>query len=291
VSTQAKEDMAGATATFTDVSNAFAEMQALQQILYADFTRAVRDKSDASDKALSTINAQHVSEIYEKAWTTLRENVDLLARKAEIYIDWASDTYRDPAGKRNVDDDPLTRSLLRDYDFNCSDKSNFPRFGDVNAKNKPVEETSDEDFCAAGGKQYYDDAEITPDKAFIRICASKNVKRATRIYWYSAKHHVLTMHYCFEAAHDRLEAVRDWAAKSDRDKTKENQILAEASQVSTELDNLARRLNAFTSLALFQMERIRVKYRPVGFVCNVPILRDIFSTRCLPIRTATNQNH
>ena len=50
VSTQAKEDMAGATATFTDVSNAFAEMQALQQILYADFTRAVRDKSDASDK-------------------------------------------------------------------------------------------------------------------------------------------------------------------------------------------------------------------------------------------------
>jgi hypothetical protein len=251
VSTQAKEDMAGATATFTDVSNAFAEMQALQQILYADFTRAVRDKSDASDKALSTMNAQHVSEIYEKAWTTLRENVDLLARKAEIYIDWASDTSRDPAGKRNVDDDPLTRSLLRDYDFSCSDKSNFPRFGDVNAKNKPVEETSDEEFCAAGGKQD-DDAEITPDRAFIRICASKNVKRATRIYWYSAKHHVLTMHYCFEAAHDRLEAVRGWASKSGRDKTKENQILTEAGQVGAELDNLARRLNAFTSLRCFK---------------------------------------
>src|SRR5437899_4374041 len=107
VSTQAKEDMAGATTTFTDVSNAFAEIQALQQFLYADFTRAVRDKSDASDKALSTINAQHVSEIYEKARTTLRENVDLLARKAEIYIDWASDNYRDPAGQRNVDDDAL----------------------------------------------------------------------------------------------------------------------------------------------------------------------------------------
>jgi hypothetical protein len=84
VSTQAKEDMAGATATFTDVSNAFAEMQALQQILYADFTRAIRGKSDASDQALGTKNAQKVSETYEKAWTTLRENVDLLARKAEI---------------------------------------------------------------------------------------------------------------------------------------------------------------------------------------------------------------
>src|SRR5260370_26014141 len=94
VSTQAKEDMAGATTTFTDVSNAFAEMQALQQILYADFTRAVRDKSDASDKALGTINAQHVSEIYEKAWTTLRQNVDLLPRKPPIHIHWAVDTDR-----------------------------------------------------------------------------------------------------------------------------------------------------------------------------------------------------
>jgi hypothetical protein len=289
VSTQAKEDMAAATATFTDISSAFAEMQALQQILYSDFTRAVRDKSDASDQALGTKNAQNVSETYEKAWTTLRENIDLLARKAEMYIDWASDVDRDPAGKRNVDDDPLTRSLLRDYDFNCSDRSNFARFGNVNAKNKPVEETSDEDFCAAGGKQY-DDAEITPDKAFSRICASKNAQRAARIYWYSAKHHVITMHYCFEAAHDRLEAVRDWASKSDRDKTKENEILAQAGQVGAELDNLARRLHAFTSLALFQMERIRVKYRPVGFVCNVPLVRDLLSKRCLPIRTATIQS-
>jgi hypothetical protein len=288
VSTQAKEDMAAATATFTDISSAFAEMQALQQILYSDFTRAVRDKSDASDQALGTKNAQGVSETYEKAWTALRENINLLTRKAEMYIDWASDIGRDPAGKRNVDDDPLTRSLLRDYDFNCSDKSNFPRFGNVNAKNEP-EETSDEDFCAAGGKQY-DDAKITPENAFTRICASKNVQRATRIYWYSAKHHVLTMHYCFEATHERLEAVRGWASKSDRDRTKETAILTEAVQVSAELDNLARRLNAFTSLALFQMERIRVKYRPVGFVCNLPLVRDILSARCLPIRTATIQN-
>src|SRR5260370_40950896 len=126
--------MSGATTTFTDVSNKFAEMQALQQILYADFTRAVRDKSDASDQTLASKNAQKASEAYEKAWTTLRENVDLLARKAEIYIDWASDTYRDPAGKRNADADPLTRSLLRDCDCNDPHKLNFPRFGNLNAQ-------------------------------------------------------------------------------------------------------------------------------------------------------------
>ena len=91
VSTQAKEDMTAATATFTEVSNSFAEMQALQQILYSDFTSAVRDKSDASDHALSSKNAKEASDTYEKARTTLRENVDVLARKAEVYIDWASD--------------------------------------------------------------------------------------------------------------------------------------------------------------------------------------------------------
>ena len=41
VSSQAKEDMTLATATFTEISRAFSEMQALQQTLYSDFTRAV----------------------------------------------------------------------------------------------------------------------------------------------------------------------------------------------------------------------------------------------------------
>ena len=50
VSSQAKEDMASAAATFTEISRAFSEMQALQQTLYSDFTRAVRDKSDASER-------------------------------------------------------------------------------------------------------------------------------------------------------------------------------------------------------------------------------------------------
>jgi hypothetical protein len=160
----------------------------------------------------------------------------------------------------------------------------------VNAAVKPVEDKPDEGFCASGEKQDFD-TEITPANAFVRICAGNKDKRAARIYWYSAKHHVVTMDYCLEAAHDRLKAVRDWASKSDRDKARENEILAQAGQVGTELDNLARRLTAFTSLALFQMERIRVKYRPPGFVCSVPLVRDILSKRCLPVRTATEENH
>ena len=92
VSSQAKEDMTLAAATFTEISRAFSEVQALQQTLYADFARAVGEKSDASDKALVTRNARAISERYEKARIELRENIDLLTRKAEVYIDWASDT-------------------------------------------------------------------------------------------------------------------------------------------------------------------------------------------------------
>ena len=47
------------------------------------------------------------------------------------------------------------------------------------------------------------------------------------------------------------------------------------------------RVSAFSSLALHQMERIRVKYRPVGFSCSVPLVRNIPSLNCFPIRTAS----
>jgi hypothetical protein len=301
VSDQAKEDMTQASATFEEISNSFAEMQALQQILYSDFTSAVRTRSDASEQALDTRNAREISDTYEKARVALREKIDVLARKAEIYIDWASDVGRDPAAKRDVDQDPLTRTLLRAYKFDCA--NNFPRFGKIDPQHAPTPEISDADFCAATQSQMQsenEDPEISPDRAFNQICASKDDKKddkkhdktATRIYWYSAKHHVLTMHNCFEASDRRLEAVRDWASKSDRDKRKEDTIMAETAEVSTELDNLSRRLNGFTSLALFQMERIRVKYRPVSFACSLLLLRDvlnIFSTMCLPVRTAAGR--
>jgi hypothetical protein len=292
VGNQAKEDMASATATFTEISGAFSEIQALQQILYSDFTRAVRDKSDASEQALVNKNALAISGSYEKARIALRENIEVLARKAEVYIDWASNTYRDPAAKHNVDDDPLSESVLRDYAFDCSDKFNFPAFGNVYAPDDetPAREISDDTYCAIGEKRGVDDT-TKPKDAFIRICAGFNDKQAKRIYWYSAKHHVLTMHYCFEAAHNKLAAARQWASKSDRDTVRESEIIKGEKEISAQLDDLTRRLSAFDSLALYQMERIRVKYRPAGFFCSVPFIRNIPSANCFPVRTASNETY
>jgi hypothetical protein len=288
VGSQAKDDMAAATSTFTEISRAFAEVQALQQTLYSDFTRAVREKSDASDKALDTKNAQTISERYEKARIELRENIDVLMRKAEVYIDWASDTYRDPAEKRNVNDDPLSRRALRDYAFDCSDKYNFPAFGNARAEDEDThaKEVADDAYCAIAEKRGVDD-NTRPKDAFIRICASPQDRMPKRINWYSAKHHVLTMHYCFEAAHDRLAAARQWASRSDRDVAKEREMVEREKEINAQLDDVASRVSAFSSLALFQMERIRVKYRPVGFLCSVPLVRNVPSMNCFPIRTAS----
>ena len=287
VSSQAREDMKSATETFEGISTAFSDSLALQSMLYANFTSAIRNKSDASSTALGTKNAKEVSTAYEKARTELREKIDVLTHKAEVYIDWSSDIDRDPASKRNVEDDPLSRSLLRDYRFSCSDPTNFPKFGNVNASpGRPATDVPDAKFCDSEHNQEIDD-ETTPPNAFIRICPSDRKDVARRIYWYSAKHHVMTMYYCFENLNDRLEGARQWASQSDRDSGKESEIVAQAPQLSAAVDDLARRLNSFNSLALYQMERIRVKYRPAGFVCSVPGVRNFFAKSCFPLRTTT----
>jgi hypothetical protein len=291
ISNQAKEDMASAAATFSEISGAFSEIQALQRILYSDFTHAVRDKSDGSDQALVTRNAQAVSEIYEKAWTTLAKSAEVLSRKAEVYIDWASDSYRDPADKRNVDDDPLSLELLRDYAFDCSQELSFPAFGNVNAKEtQPGPDIPDDAYCASGTRIGVYDTTL-PKDAFVRICSPEKDKHAKRIYWFSAKHNVLTMNYCFEAAHNRLAAARQWASKSHRDTVKEGEIAKADKEISAQLDGLLRRLNAFNSLALYQMEKIRVKYRPLGALCSVPLIRQLSDLNCFPLRTATRASN
>ena len=130
VSAQAKEDMTAATTTFTDIAKAFSEAQTLQQILFFDFSAALDDNTDTDGKALTTKDAQNIFPTYEQARTMLRQNSDLLARKAEIYIDWASDFARDPAQSRAPTTDPLTQSLLGAYNFDCDDSANFPRIRD-----------------------------------------------------------------------------------------------------------------------------------------------------------------
>src|SRR5207302_1081112 len=128
VTAQAKEDMTAATNTFMEIANAFSEAQTLQQILFFDFSGALDDNTEASEQALTTKDARGIFPGYEHARKTLRQNSSLLARKAEIYIDWASDFGRDAAQARTPTTDPLTQPLLGAYNFDCDDAANFPQF-------------------------------------------------------------------------------------------------------------------------------------------------------------------
>jgi hypothetical protein len=299
VSAQAKDDMAAATGTFTDIANAFSETQTLQQILFFDFSNALDEQSDANEKALGTRDARGIFPAYETARTQLRQNSNLLARRAEMYIDWASDVDRDAAQARTPTTDPLTELLLGEYHFDCDDSANFPQFETASsatssAKGKSAPDKTDENPCHVDKDQ----ANYDPDKSYINLCARRNGeivrnKPAITIHWYSAKHQVLTMHYCLQALHARLLAARDWASQSEIGAPAKAKFVLEREQTRTELDNQAVRLDAFMSLAMFQIERIRVRYRPVSFTCHIPIVTSIislFSRSCTPVRLAPIQN-
>jgi hypothetical protein len=292
VSADAKEDMANATATFVEISNTFAEAQMLQQIIYFDLKSALG--ADPGDTAMSTKNARDTFPDYVKVRTALRQNSGVLARKAELYVDWASDLKRDPAAQKTLDTDPLSETLLGDYNFECDAPLNFPHFMIADTQGEDHDPNqADEDSCAAGkevedSKRLYlrhlcakEDGKVVPDKPSVTI------------NWYSAKHHVLTMHYCFEAAHRRIETARVWASNIDLSEQRKNEFLAGEKQAQADLNNQVIRLNAFMGLAMSQLERIRVKYRPVGFFCHVPLVRDaigLFSTRCTPVRMASGDS-
>ena len=127
---QAKTDMAAATQTFLDITNAFAEAQMLQQQIYFDYA-ATLGEPDAGNSKMVTQAGYDTFPAYTKARNGLRQNTTIFARKAEIYIDWPSNLSRDPATAQVSDQDPLTETLLGNYNFDCD--AHFPHFGNEQA--------------------------------------------------------------------------------------------------------------------------------------------------------------
>jgi hypothetical protein len=120
-----------------------------------------------------------------------------------------------------------------------------------------------------------------------------------QIDWYSAKHHVVTIGYCFDDTHKLAEPVRQWASKSPVDPARKADMMnPQKIDLAGRLSKLDARLNAFMNLTMYGIDQVRDKYRPDGFTCHVPILREatefvgsvfskFFNQRrlCMPIRT------
>jgi hypothetical protein len=219
----------------------------------------------------------------------LRQNGAIYARKAEIYLDWPSDLSRDPATERTLDEDPLTETLLTKYNFDCDSEANLPQFKgaiyDGSDSGRPNEELCN-DPMANGPKAYVDLCARLPGGAIDPL------QKVVNVNWWSAKHHVLVMHHCFEALHGQLDTAETLTPGGDQSRDRKQEVLKlqESNRHSLELQ--ARRLDAFMTLTMAQLERIRVRYRPSGFFCHVPLARDaigLFSNQCMPIKTAVHE--
>lgn len=284
VGTLAKSDMEQATAAFVDISNAFAEAQMLQELIFYNFSAAIDADADAGNKGMTTQAGNEEFEPYTKARVGLRQNSPVFAHKAEIYIDWASDIGRDPAAPRVLDADPLTEALLGKYDFDCDAEANMPYL----SATVPASVDEPQSTCSA-------DSPSPKPAERINLCARAPAtgkvdsrKGPITIDWQSAKHHVLTMHYCFEQSHRQIATARIWASKNPVSEARAKAFRENEDRYAATLDKQVMRLNAFMSLTMAHLESIRVKYRPSGFFCHVPLVRDaigLFTTRCTPLRT------
>jgi hypothetical protein len=252
VSTLAQADMTAATTAFTDTSNTLAQAITLQDLLFYDFIHANKLNAGGDGNALTSKNARDLDKPYEDTASSLHENINLIARKMEIYVDWPSNLDRDPATETSFGIDPINTSALGAVDFDCD--RDMPKF-DPND----------------------------------HVVAKTKNGRSLSVDWYSAKHHVYTIAYCFEVTHKTwMEVVRQWASQSSLQPDAVANFFANhtVDHLHDRLDSEIVRLNAFMSRAMNEMEGIRVKYRPNGFMCSVPGLREIMGQKCTPIRVA-----
>jgi hypothetical protein len=120
---------------------------------------------------------------------------------------------------------------------------------------------------------------------------TKNDKSLT-VDWYSSKHHVLTIAYCFDVTQQKwMETVRRWASQSSIEPREITDFAGGDihTQLHDRLDSEVIRLNAFMSRAMREIEQIRIKYRPNGYWCSVPVAREALGKDCLPVRVSEGQ--
>lgn len=176
VDTEAKQQVSAAEATYTDVSSMFSKAITLQQYLFFDYRNSINANSFGDDHALNTKDARAIFQRYDDLRINLRENIDLLARRVERDLDWRSDLDRDAAKTTTIGEDPMSRIKLGAYNFECENADGpMPSFHPGQTR-----------------------VELPPPQEML---AYNPKAPPLGLDWYSAKHQVLTLYYCFEVAH------------------------------------------------------------------------------------------
>jgi len=266
------EELKATSETFNTISKKFAEAQTLQQMLFSDFSAAIDGSVNNAEQTLAAKHAQGIFSTYERASNALLGAGEIMAYDAERYIDWASDPSSGSVSKLPYTD-PMTPAALRANDFDC--EYYLPNF------QSSASETEG-DTCPNGntGRPHQ------PPSTIAKVCPRTKRDSAPPILvdWNSAKHEVITMHYCFRILHDKLRMVRSWASQEETSTEAKAAFQAEREQLQSAIDNQSRRLTAFMSLGLNRIDGIQLRYRPIAFDCQIPFFKP--SQGCRPVALA-----
>lgn len=261
-----KDDLAAATSVFIELSNKLASAMTLQQMLY--FTFAGTDGKKPEDVSLLIRSAPELYKSYSAARTELRQNISVYARRAEIFIDWPSDLDRNPALEKNLPTDPITKSGIN---ATAQPTSNHDGAADVINLIGAYNFDCDQMFPVSRDLARLGDLTLPRPQSLPK---DPNSPEQIVVNWGSLKHQLVTFQYCFERAHDKLKGAREWASAI----TATSQIKAnygDGELIRDRLDGQVARFNYFVALAMRRIEDIRIRYRPSGFWCYVPGVREI----------------
>jgi hypothetical protein len=235
-----KQDFTAANTAFAEVSGVLSTAMNLQQMIEAHFRSAVIARVDADDSAFLTVSGRRLYQPYVDAQNSLKENIDVLARKMEIFVDWASDLTHNPSAK-GQGADRISRSTLDKYDFKCE---------------KDVPDVTDFEKLTTQKIEKKDESKI--EKTYEPL----------QIDWHSAKHHVLTFQYCLEEIHKKILPALQWASHNAVDPYQKDSFVADE-DLDVLVGKQVERLNAFMLLVMWRLDDIRQRYQRMGYGCHV----------------------
>ncbi len=264
-----KDDLAAATSVFLELSNKLASAMTLQQMLYFTFSTTQGKKPE--ETSLQTRTAPEIYKTYSAARTELRQNISVYARRAEIFMDWPSDLDRDPAKEKNLPSDPITKSGIGEQKVQQTAAGHQDSGGaDMVNLIGTYNFDCDQMFPVSHDLSYLGELTLPRPGS---LTNSAYLPEQIVVNWGSLKHQLVTLQYCFERIHDKLKRTREWAYLIDTpDKIKPD--FHESELIREKLDNQVARFNFFVALAMRRIQDIRIKYRPNGFLCYVPGIRE-----------------
>lgn len=262
-------DLAQATKTFTDASDAFSKTLTLQQQLVYNYVDALDSNADKARTEFLWGQARLVLDEYRKARTELRETIGVLTRRAELFIDWPSAKDRN-AAKTGALDDPLTALKVDQITNVFIERLSNPRMD--KSKVDPLT------VSAVEGGEVDCDSLIANGNDVDKWGTSPTSPGAkATVDWGSTKHHLIVLYACFAQDHNLSEPIRRWVSqeKSGTPPAVPGFLPAEADRRAKLVENFkshfnlqTERLDKFNVLAMRRIERIQLNNKPPGYFCH-----------------------